>query len=93
MAFSSTPLAGAALTTRSSSPTVALLTPTTGSDGRKYVYCRASEALASTSAVNIRSAGSASSMTTGSGATFDLGPTGNGGVASGQYFWARKTSL
>lgn len=93
MAFSNTPICGAALTTRSSSATHALLTPTTGSDGRKYVYVRASEALASTSAVNIRSLGSASSMTTGSGATYDLGPTGNGGALSGAYFWARKTSL
>lgn len=94
MAFTITPIAGVNLSQRSSTPTVALLTAIMANDGRKYVYARASEAISSTSAVNIKNAGSASSKTTGSGATYDMGATGNGGVTTGQpYFWARQTAI
>lgn len=93
MTFTITPLAGIVIATRSSTPTHALLTDILASDGRKYVYAKASEALASTSSVNIKNAGSASSKTSGSGATYDTGATGNGGVAIGQYFWARQTAI
>ena len=93
MTYTITPLAGVKLATRSSSPTIALLTTILGNDGHKWVYCLASEALASTSAINIRSLGSASSKTTGSGATYDMGATGNGGAASGTYFYARQIAI
>ena len=92
--FSVTPIAGINLSARSSAPAMALLTTVLATDGRKYVYARAMEALASTSAVFIRNAGSASSRTTGSGATYDLGATGNGGVTVAiPYFWARQTAI
>lgn len=93
MAFTITPIAGSNLAQRSTSPTVSLLTAVFGNDARKYVYARASEALASTSSLTIGNAGSASSKTAGSGATYDTGAAGNGGVASGAYFWARQTAI
>jgi len=94
MAFSITPIAGIDLSARSSSAKFGLTTAVLASDGHKYVYCKASEALASTSSINIRANGSASSKTTGSGATYDTGATGNGGVTTAiPYFWGRQTAI
>lgn len=91
MLFTITPVAGLDLTERSSAMKTGLLTTVLASDGRKYVYAKASEALASTSAVSIRNLGSASSLSVGSGATYDLGAVGNGGVSlAAPFFWARQ---
>lgn len=87
--FSVAPLAGIDLDSKSSTPAHRLLTAVFGSDGRKHVYVKASEALGSASTVKIGAAGSASSDAGSAG--YDCNTTG--GVATGQYFWARKTSL
>ena len=87
--FSTTPVAGADLDAKSSTPAFKLLTPVLASDGRKHVYARASEALASTDTIKIGAAGSASSDAGSAG--YDVNTTA--GVTAGQYFWARKTSL
>lgn len=87
--YSTTPLAGIDLDSKSSSPAHKLLTSVFGSDGRKHVYAKASEALGSASTVKIGAAGSASSDNGSAG--YDVNTTG--GVAVGQYFWARRTSL
>ena len=87
--YATTPLLGIDLDSKSSTPAVKLLTAVFGSDGRKHVYARASEALGSASTVKIGANGSASSDAGSAG--YDCNTTG--GVASGMYFWARKTSL
>jgi len=87
--FATTPVAGVDLDSKSSTPAFKLLTPVLAIDGRKHVYVRASEALGSASTISIRSLGSASSDA-GSGG-YDCNTTG--GVASGQCFWARKSSI
>lgn len=87
--YSTTPLAGIDLDAKASTPAFKPLTAVFGSDGRKHVYSRASEALGSASTVKIGAAGSASSDAGSAG--YDCNTTG--GVAALQYFWARKTSL
>jgi hypothetical protein len=87
--YAVTPLLGVDLDSKSSTPAFKALTPALGSDGRKHVYARASEALASTDTVKIGAAGSASSDSGSAG--FDCNTTG--GVTAGMWFWARKTSL
>lgn len=87
--YATTPVAGVDLDSKSSTPAFKLLTPVLAIDGRKHIYARASEALASTDTVKIGASGSASSDSGSAG--FDCNTTG--GVATGQYFWARKTSL
>ena len=87
--YATTPIAGVDLDSKSSTPAFKALTPVLASDGRKHVYARASEALASTDTIKIGASGSASSDSGSAG--YDCNTTG--GVATGQYFWARKTSL
>jgi hypothetical protein len=87
--YATTPLAGVDLDSKSSSPAHKLLTRVFGSDGRSHIYARASEALASTDTVKIGTAGSASSDSGSAGWSCDT----SGGVAAGQNFWAKKTSL
>jgi len=87
--YATTPLAGVDLDSKSSAALFKPLTAVFGSDGRKHVYARASEALASTDTCKIGASGSASSDSGSAG--YDVNVTG--GVAVGQHFWARKTSL
>lgn len=87
--YATTGALGVDLDDKSSTPKFKALTPVLASDGRKHVYARASEALTSTDTVKIGANGSASSDSGSAG--FDCNTTG--GVAAGQWFWARKTSL
>lgn len=87
--YSTAPLIGIDLDDKSSTAKFKVLTAVFGSDGRKHIYARASEALGSASTVKIGTAGSASSDAGSAG--FDCNTTG--GVAVGQHFWARKTTL
>lgn len=87
--YSTTPIAGVDLDSKSSSPAFKALFAVFGSDGRKHIYAKASEALGSASTVKIGAAGSASSDAGSAG--YDCNTTG--GVAAGQWFFARKTSL
>lgn len=87
--FATAPLAGIDLDSKSSTLAHRLLTKVFASDGHTHLYVRASEALASTDTINVRSLGSASSDSGSAG--YDVNTTG--GVAAGQAFWARKTSL
>lgn len=59
-----------------------------GSDGHEYVHALAGGALGSTATITIASKGTATALTAG---TYITGTTG--GVASGQYFWARKGTI
>lgn len=87
--YATTPIAGVDLDDKSSTPKFKVLTAILGSDGRKHVYARASETLGSASTVKIGASGSASSDAGSAG--YDCNTTG--GVAAGQHFWARKTTL
>lgn len=87
--FTNTPLAGIDLDAKSSTPAFRALTVTHAQDGRKHLYSRASEALASTATITIGAAGSASSDAGSAG--YDVNTTG--GVTAGQWFWARQTAL
>lgn len=87
--FSVTPLAGIDLDDKSSSPAFAVLTLVNANDGKHHVYARASEALASTATILVRSAGSASSDAGSAGWSVNT----SGGVAAGQYFWANRVAI
>lgn len=87
--YAVSPLVNVDLDDKSSAPKFKLLTALLGSDGRKHIYVRASEALGSTSTVKIGANGSASSDAGSAG--YDCNTTG--GVAAGQHFWARRTAL
>jgi hypothetical protein len=80
---------GVDLDAKSSTPAFKATTAILASDGRKHVYARASEALASTDTIRVRDNGSASSDAGSAGFTCNT----TGGVASGQWFWAQKTSI
>lgn len=87
--YSTTPLAGLRLWDVSSTPMVKTGTRCNGSDGKVYIYGRASEAIGSTSTVKI---GTAFSISDDSGSA---GWTSNaaGGAAASQYIWIKRTTL
>ena len=87
--YTVTPVVGFDLDDKSSTPATKVLTAILGSDGKKHVYARASEALGSSSTIRIRSAGSASSDAGSAGYTCNT----TGGVAAGQFFWAMQTAI
>lgn len=87
--YAVTTLAGADLDSKSSTPSHALNTTVRANDGRLHIYAKASEALASTDNVKIGTSGSASSDSGSAGFTCNT----TGGVATGQYFWAKKTAI
>lgn len=79
---------GIDLDAKGSTAAFGLLTPASASDGRVYVFAIAGAALASAATITIASGGTATALTAG---TFVVGTTG--GVASGQYFWAKDGTL
>lgn len=87
--FTDTPLCGIDVGAKSSTISFKLLTNFNASDGRRYFYVRASEALGSIETVKIGNSGSASSDAGSAGFTMNA----PGGLTSGQYGWARKTAL
>lgn len=87
--YATSPILGVDLDSKSSTPAFKVTTPTLASDGRKHVYAKASEALASTTTCLVRDNGSASSDAGSAGFTCNT----TGGVAAGQYFWAMKTAI
>ena len=87
--FSTSPVVGFKLSDKGSSPVCAALTKVNGSDGKVYIYAKASEAIGSTSTVKIGAAGSASDDSGSAGWTSNA----SGGAAVGQYFWAKRTTL
>lgn len=87
--FANTPVLGVDLDAKSSTPAFKVTTAIFGSDGRKHVYARASEALASTDTIKIGNSGSASTDSGSAGYTCNT----TGGVATSMYFWAQKTSI
>lgn len=87
--FSTTPTLGIDLDSKSSTPAFAVNTSIRANDARLHVYARASEALSSTQTILIGTNGSASSDSGSAGFTVNT----TGGVASGQYFWAKQTAL
>jgi hypothetical protein len=89
--YSATPVAGIDVGAKGSTTPggLGLLTRITGSDGNDYILCLASEAIGSIATVLVRSAGSASTDAGSAGWTMNA----PGGLAAGQYGFARRTSL
>lgn len=87
--FATTPLLGLSLSSKSSTPAVALLTKFHGSDGKAWIYVKASEAIGSITTIKIGTAGSASDDSGSAGWTANV----PGGAAVGQYFFAKRTTL
>jgi hypothetical protein len=87
--FATTPVVGLKLSDKGSTPVVAALTKVTANDGKVYIYCKASEAIGSITTVKVGAAGSASDDTGSAGWTANV----SGGAATGQYFWAKRTTL
>lgn len=87
--FATTPLAGLSLSSKSSTPAVAVLTRVAGTDGKSWIYCRASEAIGSITTVKIGTLGSASDDSGSAGWTANV----PGGAAATVYFWAKRTTL
>jgi hypothetical protein len=74
---------------KSSTPAFKALFNFDGSDGKRWFYVKASEALGSVDTVKIGAAGSASSDSGSAGFTLNA----PGGLTTGQYGWAHKTAL
>ena len=88
--FATTPVVGLRLgDTAVSTPRVPALTRVNGSDGHVYLYVKASEAIGSITTVKIGTAGSASDDSGSAGWTANV----PGGAATGQYFFAKRTTL
>lgn len=87
--FSTTPLLGLKLSNKGSTPDVALLTVCQGSNGHKFIYVKASEAIGSITTIKIGTAGSASDDSGSAGWTANC----PGGATAGQYLWAQRTTL
>ena len=87
--FSTSPVLGLALSDKSSVPKVAALTKVFASDGKVYIYAKASETIGSISTCKIGAAGSASDDSGSAGWTANVA----GGAAVGQHFWCKRTTL
>jgi hypothetical protein len=87
--FTDTPLLGIDVGAKSSTPAFAPKTNFSASDGYRYFYVKASEALGSVETIKVGAAGSASSDAGSAGFTLNA----PGGLTAGQYGWARKTAL
>lgn len=87
--FATTPLLGLRLSDVSSTPAVARGTKCFGSDGKVYIYARASETIGSTSTVKIGTAFSVSDDSGSAGWTSNAA----GGAVAGQNFWCKRTTL
>ena len=87
--FASTPIAGVDVGAKSSTAAFDTLTNFLGSNGKRHIYVKASEALGSIDTVIIGAAGSASSDAGSAGWTLNA----PGGLTAGQYGWAHRTSL
>lgn len=87
--FATVPTLGVDVGAKSSTAAFKPLTRVQASDGKSYIYVRASEALGSVDTVKIGASGSASSDSGSAGFTLNA----PGGLTAGQYGWARKTSL
>lgn len=88
--FSTAPIIGLKLgDTASSIPKVAALTKVFASDGRSYIYGKASEAIGSITTCKVGNSGSVSDDSGSAGWTANV----PGGAAAGQYFWMKRTTL
>lgn len=88
--FATTPLAGLKLgATAVSTPAIAALTKVHASDGKVYIYGKASEAIGSISTCKIGAAGSISDDSGSAGWTANC----PGGAAAGTYLWLKRTTL
>ena len=87
--YATSPIFGIDLGSKSSTPLMKLLTKVNASDGKVYIYARASEAIGSIITVKIGAAGSASDDSGSAGWTANC----PGGATVSQYFWAKRTTL
>lgn len=87
--YSTLPLAGMRLYDVSSTPMVKPGTKVFGSDGKVYIYGKASEAIGSTSTCKIGTNFSISDDSGSAGWTSNA----SGGAATGQHLWLKRTTL
>ena len=89
--FSTTPLAGMKLSEKGSTQPqgVAALQRVMASNGHEFILAKASEAIGSITTCIIGAAGSASTDAGSAGWTANV----PGGAATGQFFWAQRTTL
>ena len=87
--FATSPLLGMRLWDVSSTPMVAPLTKVFGSDGKVYIYGKASETIGSTATCKIGTAGSVSDDSGSAGRTSNA----YGGAAANTYLWLKRTTL
>lgn len=87
--FTNTAVAGVSVGAKSSTAAFAVLTNILSSNGHRFIYVKASEALGSVDTVLVRSLGSASSDAGSAGFTLNA----PGGLTAGQYGWAQRTTL
>lgn len=88
--FTTEPLAGIKLgATGVSTPAFPAATKVLGSDGRAYVYGKASEAIGSITTCKVGSLGSLSDDLGSAGWTANV----PGGLTAGQYGWVKRTSI
>jgi len=85
--YAVTPILGADLDSKSSTPAVAVLTPLWSSNGRKNIYLKAAGSLSSTAYITAGASGSAVAAASALVATYTVNTTG--GVVANQYFWAQ----
>jgi len=87
--FATTPTLGLVLSSKASTPAVAILTRVSGNDGHEYLYVKASEAIGSITTCIIGAAGSASTDAGSAGWTANVA----GGAAAGEHFFVKRTTL
>lgn len=85
--FATTPILGANLDGKSSTPAFAVLTPLWSSNGRKNIYLKATGTLSSTAYLTAGASGSAVSAASALVATYTVNTTG--GVVANEYFFAQ----
>lgn len=88
--FTTQPILGVDLDSKSSTPAFAALTPVWANDGKKHVYVKALGTLASTATITIGDAGTVAAASAGA-YTYTVNTTG--GVVANQYFWAREKTV
>jgi hypothetical protein len=90
--FTTSPVLGVDLDSKSSVPAFAVLTPVWANDGRKHIYLKANGTLGSTANCTVGSSGSAvSAASAGVANSYSINTTG--GVVAGEYFWARSNTV
>lgn len=90
--FTTNPMLGVDLDSKSSSQLFAPLTAVIANDGRKHIYLTAQGTLGSTANVTAGASGSATAAAS-AGVAQSFNVNTSGGVVVGQKFWAKSNSI